>query len=104
MERAWEESEEWIAINEKRPRSRGSNQVGGDVEQEAHYKQSSQIYKKSKTIMVRVMQIDVDDEGKDLLRLIYTDGTGRFPTQSRTGMNYIMVLAENDSDANLWKE
>ena len=70
-----------------------------DVEQEAHYKQSSQIYKKSKTIMVRVMQIDVDDEGKELLRLIYTDGTGRFPKQSRTGMNYIMVLAENDSDA-----
>jgi hypothetical protein len=45
------------------------------------------------------MQIDVDDEGKELLRLIYTDGTGRFPKQSRTGMNYIMVLAENDSDA-----
>jgi len=70
-----------------------------DVEQDAHYKQSSQVYKKSKTIMVRVMQIDVDDEGKELLRLIYTDGTGRFPKQSRTGMNYIMVLAENDSDA-----
>jgi hypothetical protein len=70
-----------------------------NVEQEAHYKQSSQIYKKSKTIMVRVMQIDVDDEGKEMLRLIYTDGTGRFPKQSRTGMNYIMVLAENDSDA-----
>ncbi len=70
-----------------------------DVERDAHYKQSSQVYKKSKTIMVRVMQVDVDDEGKEFLRLIYTDGTGRFPKQSRTGMNYIMVLAENDSDA-----
>ena len=39
-----------------------------DVEQDAHYKQSSQIYKKSKTIMVKVMQIDVDDKGKELLR------------------------------------
>jgi len=33
-----------------------------------NYKQSSQIYKKSKTIMVKVMQIDVDDKGKELLR------------------------------------
>ena len=39
-----------------------------DVEQDAHYKQSSQIYKESKTIMVKVMQIDVDDKGKELLR------------------------------------
>ena len=70
-----------------------------DVERDAHYKQSSQVYKKAKTIMLRVMQIDIDDEGKEMLRLIYTDGTGRFPKQSRTGMNYIMVLAENDSDA-----
>ena len=70
-----------------------------DVEREAHDKQLSHVYKKSKTIMVKVMQIDVDKEGKEALKLIYTDGTGRFPKQSRTGQNYIMVLAENDSDA-----
>ncbi len=47
--------------------------------------------------MTKVMQLDIDKDGKK--RLIYTDGTGRFPKQSRTGQNYIMVLAENDSDA-----
>ena len=30
--------------------------------------------------------------------MIYTYGTGQIPKQSRTGMKYIMVLAENDSD------
>ena len=47
--------------------------------------------------MTKVMQLDIDKGGKK--RLIYTDGTGRFPKQSRTGQNYIMVMAENDSDA-----
>jgi hypothetical protein len=68
-----------------------------DVERAAHYKQSSQVYKKSNTIMMKVMQLDVDGEGKK--RMIYTDGTGRFPKQSGTGQNYIMVLAEIDSNA-----
>jgi hypothetical protein len=40
-----------------------------------------------------------DDDGEDLLKLIYTDGTGRFPKTSRRGMNYILVLVEIDSGA-----
>jgi hypothetical protein len=99
VERAWKDSKEWIAITINNLEAEAVIKLEDDVEQDAHYKQSSQIYKKSKTIMVKVMQIGVDDEGKELLRLIYTDGTGQFPKQSRTGMNYIMVLAENDSDA-----
>ena len=68
-----------------------------NVEQEAHHKHDSQAYAKTKTIMTKVMQLEVDENGKK--RLIYTDGTGRFPKQSRTGQNYVMVMAENDSDA-----
>ncbi len=71
--------------------------IEDNVEQEAHHKQGSQVYTKTKTIMTKVMQLEIDKDGKK--RLIYTDGTGRFPKQSRTGQNYIMVLAENDSDA-----
>ena len=78
---------------------KNGRRVEDDVEQEAQFKHSSKVYKKSKTIMVKVIQIDVDNEGKEALKLIYTDGTGRFPKQSRTGQNYIMVLAKNDSDA-----
>jgi len=51
-----------------------------DVEREAHYTQSSQVYKKLNTIMTKVMKLDADKEGKK--RLIYTDGTGCFPKQS----------------------
>ena len=70
-----------------------------EEEQQDNNTAESQSYKKSKTIMVKVLQLDVEDEDDDNWRLIYTDGTGRFPKQSRTGMNYVMVLAENDSDA-----
>ena len=46
------------------------------------------------------MHLDVDDDNnKDLLKLIYTDGTGRFPKASRKVMNYILVLVEIDSGA-----
>ena len=46
------------------------------------------------------MHLDVDNEANDdLLQLIYTDGTGRFPKASRKGMNYILVLVEIDSGA-----
>ena len=70
-----------------------------EEEQQDNNTAESQSYKKSKTIMVKVLQLDVEDKDDDNWRLIYTDGTGRFPKQSRTGMNYVMVLAENDSDA-----
>ncbi len=75
--------------------------IEDNVEREAHHKQGSQVYTKTKTIMTKVMQLDIDKDGKT--QLIYTDGTGRFPKHSRTGQNYIMVLAENDSDAILVK-
>ena len=46
------------------------------------------------------MHLDVDDDkNEDLLQLIYTDGTGRFPKASRRGMNYIFVMVEMDSGA-----
>ena len=50
--------------------------------------------KKQKDIMVKV--IDTHDE---LAYKIYTDQTGRFPTKSSRGYQYIMVLSEVDSDA-----
>ena len=40
-----------------------------------------------------------DEDDQDLLKLIYTDGTGHFPKASRRGMNYILVLVEMDSGA-----
>ena len=55
---------------------------------------------RERTIFTRIMHLDVDDEAnEDLLQLIYTDGTGRFPKASRKGMNYILVLVEIDSGA-----
>ena len=55
---------------------------------------------RERTIFTRIMHLDVDDEANEgLLQLIYTDGTGRFPKTSRTGMNYILVLVEIDSGA-----
>jgi hypothetical protein len=46
------------------------------------------------------MHLDVDNRAnKDLLKLIYTDGTGQFPKASRKGMKYILVLVEIDSGA-----
>ena len=46
------------------------------------------------------MHLDKDNEDdEDLLKLIYTDGTGRFPKASCRGMNYILVLVEMDSGA-----
>jgi hypothetical protein len=47
--------------------------------------------------MAKVVQIDVD-EYNSRIQMIYTDGTGRFPKTSRQGMNYVLVLAEIDSD------
>jgi hypothetical protein len=55
---------------------------------------------RERTIFTRIMHLDIDDEAnEDLLKLIYTDGTGRFPKASRKGMNYILVLVEIDSGA-----
>jgi hypothetical protein len=42
-----------------------------DIKREAHVKQGSQVYTKSKTIMTKVMQLDTDEDGKK--RVIYTD-------------------------------
>ena len=58
VERAWKDSKEWIAITINNLEAEAVIKLEDDVEQDAHYKQSSQIYKKSKTIMVKVMQID----------------------------------------------
>jgi hypothetical protein len=51
--------------------------------------------------MFKIVQLDVDDDREDdeLLRVIYSDGTGRLPKTSRRGMNYIMVMVEIDSMA-----
>jgi hypothetical protein len=61
-------------------------------------KEEQQVYKKEGCIMVKVVQIDVD-EHNSRVQMIYTDGTGRFPKTSRNGMNYALVLAEIESDA-----
>jgi len=50
--------------------------------------------KKHRDVMIKVF--DTNDE---LAMKIYTDQTGRFPTRSSRGNQYIMVLAEVDSDA-----
>ncbi len=53
-----------------------------------------------RTIFTRIMHLDLENgANKDLLKLIYTDGTGQFPKASRKGMNYILVLVEIDSGA-----
>ena len=44
--------------------------------------------------------IKVIDTTDELAMKIYTDQTGKFPTRSSQGNQYIMVLAEVDSDAN----
>ena len=55
---------------------------------------------RERAVFTRVMHLDVDDDkNEDLLQLIYTDGTGRFPKASRRGMNYIFVMVEMDSGA-----
>ena len=55
---------------------------------------------RERPIFTRIMHLDVKDEtNEDLLKLIYTDRTGRFPKTSRRGMNYILVLVEIDSGA-----
>ena len=54
-----------------------------NVEQKAHHKHDSQSYTKTKRIMTKVIQLDVDKNGKK--RLIYTDGTGRFPKSHAPG-------------------
>jgi hypothetical protein len=52
-------------------------------------------------IMFKIVQLDVDDGGEEeeLLRVIYSDGTGRLPKTPRRGMNYITVMVEIDSKA-----
>ena len=47
----------------------------------------------------RDVMIKVFDTNDELAMKIYTDQTGRFPTRSSRGNQYIMVLAEVDSDA-----
>jgi len=51
--------------------------------------------------MFKIIQLDVDHnkEEEELLRVIYSDGTGRLPKTSRRGMNYIMVMVEINSKA-----
>ena len=51
--------------------------------------------------MFKIVQLDVNNDGEDeeLLRVIYSDGTGRLPKTSRRGMNYIMVMVEIGSKA-----
>jgi hypothetical protein len=62
--------------------------------------EASEPQPQERTIFTRIMHLDVDDEtNKDLLKLTYTNGTGRFPKTSRRGMNYILVLVEIDSGA-----
>jgi hypothetical protein len=52
-------------------------------------------------VMFKIIQLDVDHNKveEELLRVIYSDGTGRLPKTSRRGMNYIMVMVEIDSKA-----
>jgi hypothetical protein len=74
------------------------------MEDDRNFKQmdndASEPQPRKQTIFTHIMHLDKDDEdNKDLLKLIYTDGTGRFPKASRKGMNYILVLVEIDSGA-----
>ena len=74
------------------------------MEDNGNFKQmdddASEPQPRERTIFTRIMHLDKDDEdGEDLLKLIYTDGTGRFPKASWKGMNYILVLVEIDSGA-----
>ena len=56
--------------------------------------QGSPPREKKKDIMVKIYDLQ-----EDLADLIYTDQTGHFPTRARRGNQYIMVLAEIDSDS-----
>ena len=55
------------------------------------------MYRKEGCIMVKEFQVYVDKYNR--VQIIYTNGTGRFPKTSQTGMNYALVLAEIDSSA-----
>ena len=50
--------------------------------------------KKKKEIFITTYDLQDDFQQK-----MYTDQTGRFPTKSSRGYQYIMVLVELDSDA-----
>jgi len=54
--------------------------------------------KKVKDIMVKL--VDIQDE---LRQTVYTDQPGKFPTKSSKGNQYIMVIAELDSNAILFE-
>ena len=56
--------------------------------------------------MFKIIQLDVDHDGEEeeLLRVIYSDGTGQLPKTSQRGMNYIMVIVEIDSKAILTED
>ena len=56
--------------------------------------QGSPPREKKKDVMVKIYDLQ-----EDFADLIYTDQTGRFPTRSSRGNQYIMVLAEIDSDS-----
>ena len=61
-------------------------------------KQQPRQTKKMKDIMVKL--VDIQDEPR---QTVYTDQTGKFPTKSSKGNQYIMVIAELDSDAILFE-
>ena len=67
----------------KKPRSVEIKMEGED-ENESNLPPSIQVYKKSKTIMVKVIQLEIDNKGKENMRMIYMDGTGHFPKQLQT--------------------
>ena len=54
--------------------------------------------KKQKDVFVRIYELQ-----DELREKIYTDQTGRFPTRSSRGNQYIMVMCEMDSDAILFE-
>ena len=57
-------------------------------------KESGAPIKKKKEIFVTTYDLQDDFQQK-----MYTDQTGRFPTKSSRGYQYVMVLVELDSDA-----
>ena len=79
-----------IRSTKKRFNPKRTNEV---IEESDDPKQQNEKYKKNKDIFVRV--IDLQDEFQ---QRIYLDQTGKFPTTSSKGNQYIMVMAEMDSN------
>jgi hypothetical protein len=79
------------------PQSAVIIKVKEDNDTNFEQKEEQQAYRKEGCIMVKEVQVDVDKYNR--VKIIYTNGTGRFPKTSQTGMNYALVLAEIDSGA-----